>query len=201
VQSAALDMSDYFQSLIDTGKAELMAGRTTEAIVAFRQASYDPAHAAEAYNGMGVAYAMLGRNDLATRFFTSAVAANPADGRFSRNLARTETTRREALADAAEAPSQPMSQSSAEPTLLATQDATPARIQPVDDARPVEVLISSRAQTDSPRSPVMALSGPRVQAAGLRPSAGATPIRIAANDGGHRSPPAYPVRIDLTKTR
>lgn len=85
-----LDMSGYFDQRLAMGKAHLDAGRPTKAIVAFRQASYDPRVAGEAYNGMAIAYDQLGRADLAARYFEAAVAAAPEDARFARNLARLE---------------------------------------------------------------------------------------------------------------
>lgn len=85
-----IDMSDYFESRLAVGRHYLEKGLTTQAVVAFRQASYDPRFAGEAYNGMAVAYDRLGRTDLAHRYFTMAVAAAPGDNRFSRNLARLE---------------------------------------------------------------------------------------------------------------
>ncbi|MDR7102641.1 tetratricopeptide repeat protein [Croceicoccus sp. BE223] len=84
------DMSEYFERRLATGRAELKAGRPTQAVVAFRQASYDPRYAGEAYNGMAIAYAQIGRDDLAASFFARAVAAAPEDERFARNLARLE---------------------------------------------------------------------------------------------------------------
>ncbi|HEX2793964.1 MAG TPA: tetratricopeptide repeat protein [Croceicoccus sp.] len=85
-----LDMSEYFERRLATGRAELKAGRPTQAVVAFRQASYDPRYAGEAYNGMAIAYAQIGREDLAASLFARAVAAAPEDERFARNLARLE---------------------------------------------------------------------------------------------------------------
>ena len=84
------DMSEYFERRLATGRAELKAGRPTQAVVAFRQASYDPRYAGEAYNGMAIAYAQIGREDLAASLFARAVAAAPEDERFARNLARLE---------------------------------------------------------------------------------------------------------------
>jgi tetratricopeptide (TPR) repeat protein len=89
-ESASLDMSDYFTARLEAGRMHMAQGRPGAALTAFRQASYDPAHAGRAYNGMAVAYTQLGRPDLARRYFTMAVAAEPQDERFARNLARLE---------------------------------------------------------------------------------------------------------------
>lgn len=85
-----LDMSEYFEQRLAMGRAHLAAGRPTKAIVAFRQASYDPRFAGEAFNGMAIAYDRIGRADLAARYFAQAVKAAPGDERFARNLARFE---------------------------------------------------------------------------------------------------------------
>lgn len=86
----SLDMSDYFAQRLAAGKANLAAGRPAKAIEAFRQASYHPAYAGEAYNGMAIGYDLIGRADLAARFFAEAVEAAPGDERFARNLAKLE---------------------------------------------------------------------------------------------------------------
>ena len=88
--SGDTDLSSYFEERLAAGRAYLKAGLPARAVTAFRQASYDADSAAEAYNGMGVAYAMQGRADVAQRMFGKAVKANPYDERFSRNLARLE---------------------------------------------------------------------------------------------------------------
>ncbi|WP_156500365.1 tetratricopeptide repeat protein [Croceicoccus bisphenolivorans] len=85
-----IDMTDYFQQRLTMGKLHLQGGRPTRAIVAFRQASYDPRFAGEAFNGMAIAYDRIGRADLAARYFAQAVEAAPGDERFARNLARLE---------------------------------------------------------------------------------------------------------------
>ncbi len=86
-----VDMADYFEGRLAMGRLYLEKGLTTQAIIAFRQASYDPRFAGEAFNGMAIAYDQLGRGDLAHRYFNMAVAAAPQDDRFSRNLARLES--------------------------------------------------------------------------------------------------------------
>ena len=90
VDLASVDMSDYFTARLEAGRIHLAQGRPAAAVTAFRQASYDAAHAGPAYNGMGVAYAQMGREDLALRYFEMAVVADPVDERFARNLARLE---------------------------------------------------------------------------------------------------------------
>jgi hypothetical protein len=217
-QMAQLDMSDYFQELLLTAKNDLRNGRTTQAINAFRQATYDPAHAAEAYNGLGVAYAALGRDDLAKQYFAQAVSADPSDPRFARNLARLELDGTPALANA--------SPQTAELPATATQAAAasaPASAQvllaaPESTSRPTalvafsgpgattrhpEVHVSRTGETlalaNAPVSPFAAV--PHVQAAGLRPSREGYPVYVTVAEASHTSRPAYPIRILLSSKR
>lgn len=87
-----VDVNDYFAARLAAGKHHLREGRPAQAAIAFRQASYDPKVAAEAFNGMAISFAKLGRNDLASEYFALAIERDPADERFARNLARFEAT-------------------------------------------------------------------------------------------------------------
>lgn len=90
VALASVDVSSYFAQRLEDGRRELRANRPASAITAFRQASYHPDFAGPAYNGMAISYDMIGRFDLAQRFFAAAVEAAPEDARFARNLERFE---------------------------------------------------------------------------------------------------------------
>ena len=80
------------------GRRALADGQYGAAVAALRLARLDPGCAAEATNGLGVAYAQLGRDDLAERYFREAVAMDPQDRRFTANLARFEQARAVQLA-------------------------------------------------------------------------------------------------------
>lgn len=69
------------------GRAYLDAELTTLAIGQFTLARQDPRTLAAASNGLGVAYARMGRYDLADRYFAAAVTAEPDSARYLRNLA------------------------------------------------------------------------------------------------------------------
>lgn len=86
----APDMSSYFDQRLADGRRHLRAGRLGAAITAYRQASYSADHAADAYNGMAIAYDLLGRADIAQRYFNAAVALAPESPQIARNLARFE---------------------------------------------------------------------------------------------------------------
>lgn len=85
------DMTSYFAQRLHDGKRHLEAYRLAAAIDAFRQSSYHPDYAGEAFNGMAIAYDRLGRYDLAESYFNRAVEAAPEDPRFARNASRFET--------------------------------------------------------------------------------------------------------------
>jgi tetratricopeptide (TPR) repeat protein len=86
----AAGVGEYFAVRLEAGREHLKQGNLTKAIEAFRQASYNPATAPEALNGMGVAYSMMGRNDVARGLFERAIEKDPVDQRYWRNLARVD---------------------------------------------------------------------------------------------------------------
>lgn len=75
---------------LEQGRQLLKAGRIAQAIELLRVAQRDPASMAEASNGLGVAYAKLGRHDLADRYFKMALALKPEDTRFAGNMIRLQ---------------------------------------------------------------------------------------------------------------
>jgi tetratricopeptide (TPR) repeat protein len=74
----------------EEGRSMLDAGQNAAAIGAFSEARMEPSLLAASLNGMGVAYARLGRIDLAERYFEQAVATAPEDRRFAANLAQAQ---------------------------------------------------------------------------------------------------------------
>lgn len=72
---------------IDQGRSHLRAGSWGSAIEAFNVALATGEDPATSYNGLGVAYARLGRSDLAYRFFKKAALSNPQNPVYTRNLA------------------------------------------------------------------------------------------------------------------
>lgn len=75
---------------LDQGRQLLRAGRVAQAIEVLRVAQRDPGSMAEASNALGVAYAKLGRHDLADRYFHMAVAMEPGEARFAANMLRLQ---------------------------------------------------------------------------------------------------------------
>lgn len=177
---------------LEKGRQSLTQGEVASAIVAFRTASLDPATAAPAHNGLAVAYALLGRGDLAERYFEQAIAEDSSDQRFAANLARfyrsrdAEVAKIESVpvvasaekaisaATIAEAPVERVFR--AGPSLVRVSSPTPKAA--LTRVSPQELVIHS-----APQSPVLASTdtrrrNPRFSAAKRVPMPEAYPVRI-----------------------
>ena len=73
---------------LENGRMALKAGYPGNAIQQFRMAALNPDTAGDAYNGLGVAYAKLGRADLAERYFNMALSMDGNNPRYAANLQR-----------------------------------------------------------------------------------------------------------------
>ena len=214
VDVASLDMSDYFTARLEAGRIHLAHGRPAAAVTAFRQASYHAAHAGPAYNGTGVAYAHLGRDDLARRYFEMAVAADSGDARFARNLARLDdNTLPDAglteLADSSELPSQVSAPSSSIEQAAAEDGATSRSGLVRVSSREVEIVSPAGSQNPAhaarPQRPVIVAQSSAGRAYPIRielPEAASPrrpdyPVRIALSDVKVAQRPSYPIRIEL----
>lgn len=186
-------MSDYFAQRLEAGRAHLAGGHPTKAIEAFRQASYNPAFAPEAYNGMAVAYAAMGRQDVARDMFVRAIDLDPTDMRFRRNLAKVDEQIMLAqqaapvTAEPVAAPAEPVAQTAAvavaKPRVKA---AGPLALKP---AKVREVFI--RTQPAEP-APSVRVAERKIEGALVR-----APIML----GQTKLQAAQPVRIQLTGAR
>lgn len=83
---------------LEEGRQSLMRGNVASAIMELKSAALDPDTAAAAHNGLGAAYAMLGRGDLAERYFQQATAEDPTESKYSSNLAKFYRSREAVLA-------------------------------------------------------------------------------------------------------
>jgi Tfp pilus assembly protein PilF len=110
------------QSLAE-GREALQEGRPAAAIVPLRIALLDPATRPQASNALGVAYAQMGREDLAEQHFKSAIIADPSDTRFVANLLRLQHTMqaRRAQSEAARLAAQGESKAQAPVGFVASQ--------------------------------------------------------------------------------
>jgi tetratricopeptide (TPR) repeat protein len=73
---------------LERGRIALKAGYPGNAIQQFRMAALNPDTAGDAYNGLGVAYAKLGRAELAERYFKMALSVDGNNPRYAANLSR-----------------------------------------------------------------------------------------------------------------
>jgi hypothetical protein len=76
----------------DAGRALLDAGQPGFAINTFRKALAKNEAPGPALNGLGVAYARIGRQDLAAWYFKQAMVFDPAETRYAMNLERIMAT-------------------------------------------------------------------------------------------------------------
>ena len=216
-ETASVDMSSYFAERLETGRRHLLANRPSQAVTAFRQATYDPATAASAYNGMAIAYAQMGRNDLAREYFTAAMQADPTDERYARNLARLDlggpsavperafaqidTAAAESIAPSANAAVAPVS--AAPPAASGSEAAGLVRVSPREvtlparanapTRRPAEVHISARPEGAATARGRVTVESP--------PASAAYPVRVTLSEVPRTPAPTYPVRIELPRTK
>lgn len=76
------------QEQLAAGRQALGERSYAAAITAFRAASVEPALQPAAQNGLGVAFAGIGRTDLAEQHFRKAISLDPANAKYEENLAR-----------------------------------------------------------------------------------------------------------------
>ncbi|MBT2187256.1 tetratricopeptide repeat protein [Sphingobium nicotianae] len=88
-EATALSGAD---ALIRQGRRFLASENYGLAIAQFREAMRFDENSAAASNGLGIAYASIGRDDLARRYFERAIAFAPTDASYRRNLDRFAST-------------------------------------------------------------------------------------------------------------
>lgn len=180
--SLSEDPLSYPGRRIADGKRQLGEHNYGAALTSFREARLDQRHAGEAWNGMAIAYANLGRNDLAELYFTRAANVENADPKFAANLQRFYAQLASNSAGARRAAPQPPE----------------AKLAPADGLRRTP-LASLRIAAPSTRlvrlsnSEMMLRTGRPADAEMAIPSrAGSTGIQMAR---GQVNPPTYPQRI------
>jgi Tfp pilus assembly protein PilF len=191
-------------------RQDMDAGLTAEAIDHFRAAQMDPQALPAASNGLGVAYARLGRLDLADRYFRMALALEPANQRFAANMLRLQ--RDYALAQARQAQAEQLAAArqpaEAAPPAVAVAERPGAiervsrgevyiRTASVEAAAPTAIV----ASRDAPPAPAVAKLVRKPAPAKVSSS---YPVRIdlarrASSAGGEAVAVQYPQRIDLAK--
>jgi len=196
VDAATADMSSYFAQRLNDGRRHLSAERPAAALTAFRQASYHPDFAGDAYNGMAIAYDRMGRYDLAERFFAQAMEAAPEDHRFARNAARFETSML-----ARRATSSPVELASVDTDSTETEL---AEVLPqIAEALDAEVGPAPAERMQRVSSREVSIASRDDWTTRLESNAAARPAVLHIGDtalaqlGPHLEEPQYPVRISL----
>ena len=80
----------YAQQQLELGRAALATQNYASAATAFRNSALEPEFAAASHNGLAIAYAGMGRNDLAEGYFRQAIAEDPATLKYADNLLRLQ---------------------------------------------------------------------------------------------------------------
>ena len=168
-----------------TARSYMEAGMTAAAIDHFRAAQLDPDSLPAATNGLGVAYARLGRYDLADRYFRTAMALEPGNEEFAANMLRLQRDYALASARNQEAAERMAEAKAATEAAELAQANLPGSIMRIS---PGEVHIVTAPLGAAPTAVVA--------------SRDAEPRQPAANrGGGEKGDSRYPVRIELSHAR
>jgi hypothetical protein len=187
-QAQTTELAGNSVGSLEEGKELLREGNISAAVASLRVARLDRARFGEASNALAIAYARLGRADLADRYFREAILAEPENDKYAANLlrlqgqvmlARTQPT----------APAEPVGETLA-PAVAAA--ATPVPLPSsdrlahgtVDRISRTEVQVRSRPNLGNAPTAVVAYRDAPVAARSQSGEAGA-------------ETPAYPVRIRL----
>jgi len=165
---AALTQPTGAEELIAAGRGYLDKQNYGLAISQFREALRFDASSAAANNGLGIAYAAIGRDDLARRHFERAIAFAPDQAAYRRNLERFASGNAPVRAQMAE-------------------QASPA----VEEAAPVAVSYHLRQDVSAAAMPVPAVAN--APSTGPRLAANATGMTLVTKPGPV-APQAQPVQ-------
>lgn len=202
----------FAEAELESGRRALDDGRLAEAVASFRIAGHLPAQAASASNGLAVAYARLGRADLAERYFRQAIALAPRDTRYQANLERFYQRNPIALPKAVAATAS--AERGAAAVAVAPAGASAAADAPVTVGVPGAVTVSRpstrlvRVSANEVRLSAPAEAAIRTASSGrgqpaIRRDAPRT-VRISFAELGRQAPPrrtGYPVRVELGSSR
>ncbi len=197
-------------SSLAEGRDHLRANRNGMAIESFNLALVRGEDPAAAFNGLGVAYARVGRNDLAYRFFKKANASDPDNPIYASNLIRLVDQPSFALNQIDRTPAaQPPRQADRPASASAAAPRTPGKLY--REGRGQLSLVTRPDPAAASHDPRSAMALPRVAvrtaivrapaAAGERsavPSA-AEPAAITPNVGKRKVIQFAPVPADSSK--
>jgi len=137
---------------LEEGKANLRSGNISAAVASFRIALLDPAARGDANNGLAVAYAKLGRADIAERYFRAAIEQDPNNPKYAANLLRLQQQVMLARSHVTPASGAQALAASANETRVASREALTGQATRISRA---EVLI--RSQPGTAAAPSMAV--------------------------------------------
>lgn len=188
-------------SQTDQGRVHLYAHRTGLAVESFRNALANGEAPAPAYNGLGVAYARLGRPDLAETYFSRAMASDPANPHFAENFARlTRSPAYLAMVSARTAPPP----SALAGAIRSADAATAAKPSPMERVSRGEVRIVTNGASTANRAPAAKLATaapPPRQSAIARVSRGEVRIATAVPSSAQSTTSRYPIRVQFSSAR
>lgn len=186
----------------DEGRTHLGAGRVGLAIEAFQRALASGEPVAPALNGMGVAYARLGRPDAAKRFFEQASAMEPANEKFAANLVNLLRSPAFAARQNRELMGQLANVTGNPGPLLAQVPASAApRLGQLQRISRSEVRIAAAPSLAAPLPSARAQPSPAINSPTrlTRVERGQAPVSDRKQAAaGQRSSPVYPLRIEFS---
>lgn len=158
------NMQAWALAQLQVGRDALADKQYAEAIVAFRNARLASGETAAVLNGMAIAYAGIGRADLAEHYFQQAIAEAPDNPRYRHNLQRLYDTMPRMAAASQEVA--PLDEAQPIPTIFAGSDVRPtirveqplARLTRTSD-RGVSIA-TVRVASAEPSSAAIAAMGP-----------------------------------------
>lgn len=184
------DAEAYVQ--FELARMSLSSGNYARAIGEFSNARAEPALLGPALNGMAVAYARLGRNDLAERYFREAMAAEPGDTRYAANLLRLQ---RAAAQDRGSRVELALGEVDVPPPVVVTANSVP-RIRVIGGT-------ASRGDTVEPQARIARIDAQQVHLTTVvsEPPRNGAQVRLRFEQSGTVAEnDSYPVRVSLSQT-
>jgi len=176
------------EATLQEGREQLRQGRISAAIASFSMAMAAPEARAEAINGLAVAYAKLGRDDVADRYFREAAALDPNNPKFAANLLRLQDNVRMA---SAERPSMPTPAQAEEMAVSRAQQGPSAQNRDLIRVSRAEVRVALSSQPKA--APLMVVAARTAELTARTSTSGREPPKSLATRG--ESKPAGAVAI------
>jgi len=197
-EAASVQLAQSGAGSLEEGKDFLRQGNIASAVASLRVARLDRATFGEASNALAIAYARLGRPDLADRYFREAIMSEPENDKYAANLLRLQSdvllARAQAAAPAVAAatpPPAPVPQPSSDGLAYGTVERvsrTEVRVLSRSDLGNAPIAVVAQRDNNAP----VALAAHRDTPAEAVPA----PSPASAASVGR----SYPIRIQLPDT-